>query len=400
MFTQYISGAFILVISAYFLVSLVGVARDSQHPVVKSMAANAPYALTSLGILGTFFGIFIGLLEFDIQRIDDSLFKLLGGLKIAFMSSIFGLAAALLFRVLQPALAEDEAAEEDDVERLIAEIARMRKENKTGLEAILKALSAEGDSSVAGQIQRLRANINDLTLSNKEGFEKLGKEFADFATLMSETISKAIFDELKSVIHEFNEKITEQFGENFKQLNSAVGELVAWLDTYRRQMDSLREDFEEARKATIGVAEALAAMPENLAQLNAVMDTLQGQLADLDERLKAFNGVKEQALASFSAISGKIENMVEETGSATTMLVKSFDDSRETQKQMLDGMQDSVNQLVTAAKESLQRAFNQLRQSTQEQLRTILEELGGQFLGISQEFVSQVKRATEGGSRR
>ena len=40
---------------------------------------------------------------------------------------------------------------------------------------------------------------------------------------MSKAFSEAIIEELKSVIREFNEKISEQFGDNFKQLNLAVG---------------------------------------------------------------------------------------------------------------------------------------------------------------------------------
>jgi len=40
---------------------------------------------------------------------------------------------------------------------------------------------------------------------------------------MAENNSKALIEALQEVIRDFNAKINEQFGENFKQLNEAVG---------------------------------------------------------------------------------------------------------------------------------------------------------------------------------
>ena len=48
-----------------------------------------------------------------------------------------------------------------------------------------------------------------------------------FSKNVAESVAKLATDELiealKTVIEDFNAKITEQFGENFKQLNEAVG---------------------------------------------------------------------------------------------------------------------------------------------------------------------------------
>jgi len=56
----------------------------------------APNLLTSLGILGTFVGIVIGLLGFDTGDIDGSIGPLLAGLKTAFITSL----AWLLYFIL------------------------------------------------------------------------------------------------------------------------------------------------------------------------------------------------------------------------------------------------------------------------------------------------------------
>ena len=61
--------------------------EDSRQKII---VANAPATMTSLGILGTFFGIFLGLLDFEISNINKSVPELLDGLKVAFGSSIMG----------------------------------------------------------------------------------------------------------------------------------------------------------------------------------------------------------------------------------------------------------------------------------------------------------------------
>ncbi len=54
----------------------------------------------ALGILGTFIGIIIGLLNFNTESIDTSIPVLLGGLKTAFITSIVGMFFAILFNGL------------------------------------------------------------------------------------------------------------------------------------------------------------------------------------------------------------------------------------------------------------------------------------------------------------
>ncbi len=60
----------------------------------------APNLLTSLGILGTFVGIVIGLLDFDTANIDASISNLLEGLKTAFITSLAGMSASIAFKGL------------------------------------------------------------------------------------------------------------------------------------------------------------------------------------------------------------------------------------------------------------------------------------------------------------
>ena len=58
----------------------------------------APALMTSIGILGTFIGIVVGLFAFDPANIDSSIKDLLSGLRTAFVTSVFGMGATIFFK--------------------------------------------------------------------------------------------------------------------------------------------------------------------------------------------------------------------------------------------------------------------------------------------------------------
>jgi hypothetical protein len=55
--------------------------------------------VTTFGIFGTFIGIFLGLLAFDVTNIQGSVPKLLSGLQTAFLTSIAGMFAGILLTI-------------------------------------------------------------------------------------------------------------------------------------------------------------------------------------------------------------------------------------------------------------------------------------------------------------
>ena len=50
---------------------------------------------------------------------------------------------------------------------------------------------------------------------------------------------------MEGAVREFNDKLSEQFGENFKHLNEAVGRLLEWQEHYRTQLADELQAFRE-----------------------------------------------------------------------------------------------------------------------------------------------------------
>ena len=65
-----------------------------RHQQVNSVAS----VVTVIGVLGTFVGIFVGLWNFDAEKINESVPELLAGLKLAFGTSIVGIGFSVLLK--------------------------------------------------------------------------------------------------------------------------------------------------------------------------------------------------------------------------------------------------------------------------------------------------------------
>lgn len=290
--------------------------RASQSLAGSRFVAMTPNALATLGVLGTFTGILIGLLEFDVTRIDDSVPDLLAGLKIAFTTSIIGIACAIVFRLvraLAPSTGLSAGATPDDIHAALTSIrddarASAAKSSEQ-LQALRLAIAADGDSSLLTQVQKLRANIQD-------GQNEMIHEFREFAKHMVENNQKAIVEALEQVIRDFNENLTEQFGENFKQLNEAVHALVTWQDRYREHVEALEDRLELAVEAVELSQTALEQVqthaeriPEAIKPLEPALAGINSETARLSAQTEAFAALREQALEAFPVIEGNLQKL-------------------------------------------------------------------------------------------
>ncbi len=350
-------------------------------------------SLATLGILGTFTGILIGLLHFNVDKIDDSVPNLLAGLKIAFTTSIVGISAAIIFRICRafsPTPASADGIGPEDILNVLEEIrndARTSTARSSKLLLSLRAaISSDGDSSLLTQMQKLRSDSNDnqstlikefrdfakassdadsslltemqtLRSDAKDNHTSLIDEFREFAKHMVENNQKAIIEALERVIRDFNQNLTEQFGENFKQLNQAVEALVKWQENYRIHVEALEGRLEKAVSATEASRQALESVqthaeqiPKAIEPLGEVLKGLINQTQVLDAHLQAIAGLRDKAIEAFPVIETNLQSITTD---------------------MKDSVQDVLNQSREAMSES-EKLHAVLRQDQ----RKLIEEVG------------------------
>jgi hypothetical protein len=137
---------------------------------------SIPSVFTTLGILGTFVGIFFGLQKFDVNNITESIPTLLEGMKTAFSTSIVGISFSLIFgRISQLVLRSVELTETPKPTGELAELNRIanileaiQKETNQKFDRLNTSLVGETDDSISTQFVKLRNQFTDLLSENEK----------------------------------------------------------------------------------------------------------------------------------------------------------------------------------------------------------------------------------------
>ncbi|MGB5062333.1 MAG: hypothetical protein WBQ37_01035 [Candidatus Competibacter sp.] len=326
----------------------------------------APTLLTSLGILGTFVGIVIGLMHFKPDDIDASIPALLEGLKTAFITSLAGMGSAILFKVLTTTLLIAPPRKQDVItgagpEEILGAIL----EQNQMLNGLKIAISGAEETSLVGQMKLLRTDQNDqhkemvkavtelrMVISGTEEAslisqlkllrsdesdrhketmlaiaedrearnqfaDKLWQELDEFAEMLSKSATEQMMNALREVIADFNKNLTEQFGDNFKALDASVQKLVEWQDNYRQQLEQMSAQYEQAVHAitqievsVVHIAEESQQIPTTMAQLKTVLEVNQHQLQELSRHLEIFRDMRDKAVEAVPQIREQIEQTV------------------------------------------------------------------------------------------
>lgn len=382
-----------------------------------------PTILTTTGIFATFVGIAIGLYDFNVANIQASVPSLLSGLKTAFWGSVAGVGGALTLKYrhfifgvkhLDETVADAAGATIEDIVR--------------ELSAIRFALAGSEDTSLVSQLKLLRADTNDR-------LDALKKAQSEALAMLSQMGTQAIIEALRDVIKDFNAKINEQFGENFKHLNESVEKLVIWQEQHKQQVESMTQQLDElvniANLATQDhkkVVDQTSTFSKTAADLATLLQSLEMQ----KEQIRTYTESLGVILANASDAIPKIENQIvqiasqltssfeknteildmaiknnamqmqksiEEAAQASTKLVE--ENSAALQRVMQNASQTSAKaheehmkqlaQMVAKSKEQI----DILDAALAEELEKALEAFGRQLTALSEKFAEDYEPLTE-----
>ncbi|WP_304154710.1 hypothetical protein [Megamonas hypermegale] len=294
-----------------------------ENPYIES---DASQAAASLGVLGTFFGITCGLFSFDTSGLETSVPALLDGMKSAFLTSILGMIGSLGVKFYQRKKQKEydlnnviNSVNEDatiaDLIMYLKEQDKIRQNsfNKQILEAIEnvnKAISGENDTTLLSQIKNLRLAVidsqNNTSFEIKHMREELVSSFNAFAEKMAENNSKVFMEALRETIQDFNSKIQEQFGDNFKQLNIAVGKLLDWQEEYK---NTIIEVTENQKQIFAGIEQAKISLESMAYNSDSIQKSAQ-LLSDIILTAQRYEIELEKALRTLIEISTEAKKVV------------------------------------------------------------------------------------------
>lgn len=482
---------------------------------------TAASILTIVGVLGTFIGIFIGLQKFnpDPSKIQGSIEVLLNGLKIAFGTSIFGIASALLLKGLISPLVQNFQKDRNDNPRqetidefvgalkkafgesnlsskldaltdiqnkafeqlktltttVSHEHSQLRKDREATrhvladtrnkltagqakaleqLQTLTNTLSDKNDLIIASQqneaietrktLTDLQSELTDrqnkafiqlrqLTKTVSYEHSQLRKEFENFSKNVAESITelatKELISSLTKVIDQFNTQLSTQFGDNFKQLNEAVGKTVEWQSQYRQDMDKLAEEFQiaaksidDSRDSLKNIADSSGTIADRSSSIVTSATKLEPILHTLNDQLGAFSDLRQKANDAFPIIEKRLDALTTKfSGVVQTAITESQDQSNKLTdqydkfQQVIDGLDDfttkirkvttdtsnivkdleaSIDSQKTALENSV-KYVTTMQTKLDDQLTESISKLGTNLAALSGQFVKDYTPLTQ-----
>jgi ABC-type transporter Mla subunit MlaD len=388
------SYVFIGTLTFVFLVCLlVGLWR-------KSWMIQGPTILTMIGIFGTFWGVTEGLIRFDPNNVKDGLPLLLGGLKTAFFASLFGVGFAIVLKVMTPVFGGKRGknaniqggATAGDIVRAIVDLK--------------STIGGEGESTLISQLKLLRQDTNDR-LDSLQNAQK--EALAQLSQMGSATLVEA----LQQVIVDFNKKITEQFGDNFKQLNQAVGNLLEWQAQHKEQVDSMSKNMAslisqsntivENQSQLTAKAETFVGVSQSLSELLGGLETQKSQLL---QTIASLGMVLEKSSGALPQLEKRIVEITEQMASASKQSQENLTTSlKETSSELRKNLEVIVSETNRSQSEQSKKIAEQVEKSKEQmealdkalasELSKALNAFGGQLASLSEKFTSDYTPLTE-----
>ncbi len=341
--------------------------------------------MSGLGILFTFIGLVYGLRNFDATTVDvmqSSTQALMAGIKIAFLTSIFGLIYSLLFGLSYKKLLKDSLETLYDFQDTFEE--SVRPVNEHAAENAMVRLQMEQNAA----LQQFGTNIGDqvsdaiITLM-KPTVDELQRTITQYVTVAIEDQRAG----MEKVVRYFLDSMNSSLGNIFIQLKTRTEELTRWekdmidsISVMTAGMGRTTQDLAEAQTRTRAIVSTMGDYTDAIEKLTAsqrgvidrmraLMDDYQNRHAQEEEYLRSVAAASEaaerntrdsrQVAEAVASIAAGIQTANSDNArqvSAAGQLISQSAASIQT-------MSQSVTADVTAAAERLERAAGDLDSS-------------------------------------
>lgn len=352
--------------------------------------------LVGLGLLGTFLGLTIGVMDFDsgsTEAIQSSINELLNGMGTAFATSLVGMACSLLYIFIEKTTINrfqrniTSLCDLLDTEYYISQpekyalIYERQNQNLKGL----FTTTINGEELKPGNMLR---ELLDVSRRQNKDLTDLFEEiiFTQTNKAMQESI-KPLVEQVNQVAAVLGEKL-DSFANSVKSpgdnmANSIVKDLKDAIDNMARE---LRTSLSDSMSGNIGgletAVQSLASFPVQIENMTQSMTSNFAKIEELVNRLASstastnddiINSVKEQIGLATTNMNNLTQNL------QTTMdkIDKQFSESSNASTEKLNGMLKEVERVITQLNnqaEQTSHSIIQKQKSTNEQSDELLKQ--------------------------
>jgi len=354
-----------------------------RHPIEQSVPDSpvspyrfVPAMLTTIGILGTFAGISLGLVGLDYGAGQSSgellsaAKELLGGMKTAFITSLVGMFAALAY-MLQLGL----GAISNDRQRDKAFISLSKVSTYITANELLHGMSAEGQQ----QLVELQLSATKQSIESQESMRKTidllsenmsGLNAENMAKAVGDSVAMATRQELKPTLASITDELKvlhEIKRENSREVMEVIleGMKTEIVEPMRKQISKVVESVDNSNQVTQDLSRSMEDVTSRLSSTTEVLSQFQQETM---HKLQDFAGSLSTILEDFQGnaanvlerIAHEIEQSMATAQAGMSIQRSAFEESAEKaanafadQNQQLAQVGDQAKQLMDSARDNL-----------------------------------------------
>ena len=400
-FSNFLNVIFAVVSITLFIIAIIlhRIRIKKGTHILPELVQATPTLLVTIGILGTFVGIFIGLVQFDQSNLTQSIPKLLAGMKLAFLTSVVGMILSILFKLIHHSTSSFEDSLEkkiydvlSDINTSIQEGTRKQERASEQLQFLIQQEVGKSNAVIQDKLtQQTEMLVTHLQTLNEsyqneshaiqrtslEQSEKLIEHFVAFTEKVSEKASKAMIDALRQIIQEFNKKISQQLGDDFQQFRSAVRELNQWQQSYKDQLVIMIEQFrqsasgiETVKDVLTEITEKMTSIPLMMSNLQHIIEIIDRQIQNLEQTLASFVILRNQASEAFPVIETNLNKITIGIENAISTSLTRFEnvvkEQNVTFQELSNGFQQLQQMTVTSSQNFHQQIQTEIQEFTQQ----------------------------------
>ena len=355
--------------------------------------------MTGLGILGTFIGLSLGLQSFNTgstAEITNSIDPLMGGIKVAFHTSIYGMVFSLVFNWVYKMIL-------DDADRAVNDFINSYKKYvmpDAMPDSVNRLIELEQQQTEA--IESLSQNMTRLMSGALR--ELLDPQFArldDTITSFANVATKNQMDQLSLVVNAFINEMNRSLNSMFTALSDTIDKTLVLQTQNERQMQeifhknvSTADNIGLITDKTGEIADALKGYADRLQALATQMNNSIGSLERNESKdreiLEALNGYIAQ-IEEYRRSVGSTLEMTEAGVRAQSQMLSEIRDTTA-------AMPADVSETFEIINNNLQMVENQFR-DTIERVGQVISQMNGtldySYRNIEQSFVRTAKSIEE-----
>ena len=264
----------------------------------------------------------------------------------------------------------------------------------------MRCFRAEEEWSLLSQLKLIRTEMGDLRREVTKSLDDFGEKVAKLGT-------EAMIKALQEVIQDFNAKLSDLVGAEFKQLKEAMVKLVEWQENHRQAVDQMQQQLtdylaqvrtsvqllDRASKSIHSTSEHLDSVDGSLSaialsgeQLSNHVESLKAQNAQLTELLVQVRTLGEEAKTVLPNVSAHINEATKALSLAAENTRSHLQEASSKVSDVVTGVAKTIEDASSAHSEKVTKSVNEISAGLERTLEESLRSLAGQLAALSNKF--------------